>query len=95
MLSISNVPTPFAPTSGGYVVEFSLADASDIPTYRSNIGHFNATPAKFEHNSKTRLQWIKNKFKYIEEGNITQNDLLRFSKSFSYAFKGINQCNCI
>jgi len=40
------------------VVEFALADASDVPTYRSSMGYFNSTPAKFEHNSKTRLQWI-------------------------------------
>lgn len=70
LLTVTAVPTPFAPTTGGYVVEFVLVDTSDFPIYRSNMGHFNATPIGFSHNNLIRLQW---NFNYLQVYNGVYN----------------------
>lgn len=76
LVTISAVPTPLVPTTGGYVVEFVLVDTSDFPIYRSNKGHFNATPTGFVHNNLVRLQWY---YSYLQVYNGVYNAVGNFS----------------
>lgn len=43
ILSVSGIPTPFIPTTGGNLIQIQLTDASNIATYSTNPGHYNTT----------------------------------------------------